>query len=537
MAATRQNQVAVKGSERPPVAEAREVGAAPADRRIEVTVITRSRADDALEALVDEGEGKVGRPPISREELAKRQGASPEDLERIEDFAHEHGLDVVQTSVARRTVVLAGTIADMSAAFGVDLNLYEHPDLGLFRGRTGPVYVPKELAGIVEAVLGLDDRPQARPHMRRLISDGPLAPHAGARSLRANEVAQLYDFPEGHDGGGQTVAIIELGGGYKRQDLATYFKALGVSPRPRVSSVSVDGAGNVPDGPDGADGEVMLDIEVVGAVAPGARLIVYFAPNTTAGFLDAITTAVHDRYRKPSVISISWGMAEEQWTPQALLAFDRAFKEAAALGVTVCCAAGDDGSSDNVNDGRAHVDFPASSPWVLACGGTRLESSGGEITNEEVWNEQPRGGGATGGGVSEFFKRPRYQQKVKVPPSANGEKKEKGKTTPKHRGVPDVAGDADPVTGYEVRVDGIDMVIGGTSAVAPLYAGLVALMNEDLGRPLGFLNPTIYQKAVAGAFHDITEGNNGDYRAGPGWDACTGLGTPDGADILSQVSQ
>jgi kumamolisin len=519
------DDVELRGSDRAPLKDARQVGDVDPQRQMQVTLTVRRRSSgDDPDALAAIG-SKPGQ--LTREEFAERFGAEPADLKKVEDFARAQGLEVVEASEARRTVVLRGSIGDMSTAFGVDLALYEHPDLGLFRGRVGPVYVPAELADVVEGVFGLDDRPQVRPHIRHLSKDGA-EPRAARNAYGPNEVARLYDFPTGSDGAGQTVAIIELGGGYEPEDLVTYFDQLGISPRPEVSSVSVDGAGNVPEGPQGADGEVMLDIEVVGAVAPGAKLVVYFAPNTTAGFLDAITTAVHDAQNGPSVISISWGEAEKGWPPQALRAYDEVFKEAAALGVSVCCAAGDDGSNDEVGDGRAHVDFPAASPWVLACGGTRLESTDAQITNEVVWHEPT--GGATGGGVSEFFEPPRYQREAGVPRSANPEHKI-------GRGVPDVAGDADPVTGYKVRVDGQDTVIGGTSAVAPLYAALIALINQQVASPVGFLNPVLYSEpASTEAFHDIVSGDNGDYEAGPGWDACTGLGSPRGDKIMSALS-
>jgi kumamolisin len=514
--------VELRGSERAPLSDARQVGDVDPQRRMQVTVTVRRRGSDDALAEVGSQHGQ-----LTREEFAERFGADPKDLKKVEEFASAHGLEVAEADEARRTVVLTGSIADMSRAFGVDLALYEHPDLGLFRGRVGPVYVPADLADVVEGVFGLDDRPQVRPHVRHLAKDGAESP-GSPQGYGPDEVARLYDFPTGLDGAGQTVAIIELGGGYEAEDLQIYFDALGISPQPEVSAVSVDGAGNVPEGLQGADREVMLDIEIVGAVAPGARIAVYFAPNTTAGFLDAITTAVHDTGRRPSVVAISWGEAERGWPPQALRAYDEAFKEAAALGVSVCCAAGDDGSNDGVGDGRAHVDFPAASPWVLACGGTRLESMDTQITSEVVWHEPT--GGATGGGVSEFFELPPYQQGANVPPSAN----------PEHRvgrGVPDVAGDADPVTGYRVRVDGSDMVVGGTSAVAPLYAGLIARMNQRLGQPAGFLNAVLYaEPASTDGFRDIVSGDNGDYQAGPGWDACTGLGSPDGDKILSALS-
>jgi kumamolisin len=374
-------------------------------------------------------------------------------------------------------------------------------------------------------VFGLDARPQARTRFRRHVEGiGPKA--AGDTSYTPKAVASLYNFPTAGSGAGQTVAIIELGGGYKAADLTAYFKKLNISPAPGVTAVSVDSARNQPVGdPNSADGEVLLDIEVVGAVAPRASIAVYFAPNTDQGFLDAITTAVHDKTRKPSVVSISWGGAESTWTAQSLTAYDQAFQDAGLLGVTVCCASGDDGSADNVTDGAAHVDFPASSPNVLACGGTRLESSGGKISKEVVWNQGANG--ASGGGVSDHFPLPAYQTSAKVPVSVNP-------THFKGRGAPDIAGDADPATGYQIHVDGKDAVFGGTSAVAPLWAALIALLNEQLGKHVGFLNPTLYAKTTS-ALHDITSGNNGAYQAGAGWDACTGWGSPNGQALLTAL--
>jgi kumamolisin len=272
----------------------------------------------------------------------------------------------------------------------------------------------------------------------------------------------------------------------------------------------------------------MLDIEVAGAVAPGAKIVVYFAPNTDAGFLDAINQAAMDKTHKPSVISISWGGPESSWTAQSLQNYNSALQAAAAVGVTVCCASGDNGSTDGSSDGSDQVDFPSSSPYSLACGGTSLDISGSAIASEVVWNDLPNGG-ATGGGVSATFPLPSYQANAKVPPSAN--------SGGPGRGVPDVAGDADPQTGYLVQADGSQFVVGGTSAVAPLWAGLVALFNQMIGTPVGYLNPNLYQKVAlaAGTFNDITSGDNGDYKAGPGWDPCSGWGSPNGARILQSL--
>jgi kumamolisin len=297
--------------------------------------------------------------------------------------------------------------------------------------------------------------------------------------------------------------------------MQNYFSKLGIS-LPSITAQSVDGALNAPSTADSADGEVALDIEVAGAVAPGAKIVVYFAPNTDKGFLDAISTAIHDTVNNPSVISISWGAAESQWTEQAMQNFNETFMSAAALGVTVTVAAGDNGSSDRETDGKAHVDFPASSPYAIACGGTRLLSD-----SETVWNDQD--GWATGGGISDIFPVPDYQKNISLPASVNGNNK-------KGRGLPDIAANADSATGYNVLVDGQWTVVGGTSAVAPLIAGLIALANQKLKRRVGFIQPKIYASSSA-VFKDITEGNNitakdGGYTAGPGWDACTGLGVP-----------
>jgi len=422
----------------------------------------------------------------------------------------------------------------MNGAFGVQLKTYEHPS-GKYRGRTGAVQLPAELQDVVEGVFGLDNRPQAKPHFRRRQGLGGVRAAAVNLSYTPLQVAAFYDYPTGVDGSGECIALIELGGGYNSTDLSNYWSQLNLAKTPNVSAVSVGNGSNQPTGdPSGPDGEVTLDIEVAGAIAPGANIVVYFAENTDAGFLNAITTAAHDSTNNPSVLSISWGGPESSWTQQAMTSMDEAFQSAAAMGVTVCVAAGDDGSTDGVNDGANHVDFPASSPNVLACGGTQLVTSGNTVTSETVWNELASDEGATGGGISDVFPLPSWQNGAGVPPSADPSQNV-------GRGVPDVAGDADPTTGYVTLVDGQPDVIGGTSAVAPLWAGLVALINQSVGKPIGFMNPLLYQAGdVSGDFDDITSGNNGAYSAGPGWDACTGLGSPVGtkiADIFSSGAQ
>jgi kumamolisin len=518
------NRVAIPGSDKRPVPDAERIGEVHPDEHVEVSVRLRSKADGALSDHVSK---LASHEQLSREAFAERFGADPADAARVEAFARAHDLSVVTSSLARRTVVLGGTASNIAGAFDVQIAAYAHPDGGSFRGRQGPIYISSDLAGVVEGVFGIDDRPAAHPHLRWLaeLEGGGAHPLAATprTSFSPAQVGQLYDFPTGLTGQGQSVAIVELGGGFRKTDLTTYFRQLGIAA-PSVVAVSVDHGRNAPTGPNSADGEVMLDIEVVGAVAPGARIVVYFAPNTDQGFIDAISTAVHDNVNQPSILSISWGSPESQWTQASVQAMDQAFQAAAAMGVSVYCAAGDNGANDFAPGAGAqpgnHADFPASSPHVIGCGGTQISVTGTAISSEVVWNDP--GGGATGGGFSTLFPRPAWQPAVQ------------GQTG---RGVPDVAGDASPTSGYMVRVDGQNSVIGGTSAVAPLWAGLTALLNQKLGKPLGFANPRLYAlNATSGAFVDITIGNNNGFSASHGWDACTGLGRPDGAKLLAALS-
>jgi kumamolisin len=534
------NLVPLPGSERTELP-----GAAPApapldsSQVISVTVLLRRRAEVPTE-LVE------GPQTITTTELGNRYGANPDDALLVTEVLGSYGLTVTETHLESRRLKVSGTIAAMQEAFGTTLTSVTspHPDGSgnvQHRYRTGSLSVPTRLSGIITAVLGLDDRPQARPQFRRAPAfgsrttaepdDGAPAPAAAGSALTALQVASFYQFPAGTDGTGQAVAIIELGGGYTASDLSTYFSGLGLSV-PSVNPVGVDSGSNSPG--QEADGEVELDIEVVGGVAPGAVQYVYFANNTDQGFIDAISQAVHAT-PTPIAVSISWGQSEDQWSAQTRTAMDQAFSDAAALGVTVTVAAGDNGSSDDPSEQtQVHCDFPASSPHALACGGTKLtgNTSSFAISSEVVWNELANNEGAGGGGVSDVWPLPSYQANAGVPTSASG-----GHAG---RGVPDVAGNADPVTGYLVVVDGQQEPIGGTSAVAPLWAGLIARLAQATGKRFGLLQPMLYAGVAPGVaqtgFNDIVEGNNGAYKAGPGWDACTGLGSPNGAALLNLLS-
>jgi kumamolisin len=507
-------------------------GPVDSEEETEVTVVLRPRQDVTTPFPEDLGQLTPRlRAELSREQLADVRGAHPRDIDFLREWLTAAGLNVVSVMGERRSAVVRGSLQQLEQVFGVTLHRAEAGQ-GEYRIALGPVVIPQELASIVVAVLGLETAPLARPHFRPLPLPYPVdsLDEAAPLSYLPTQVAELYGFPPGTTGSGGCIGLIELGGGFQSADIATYFRGLGVEP-PDVVAIPVSGGSNKPTGqPDGPDGEVTLDIELAGSMAPGVRLAVYFAPNTDEGFLAAINAALHDDSNRPSVISISWGGPESSWPAATMTAFDQAFQDAALLGVSVCVAAGDNGSSDGVGDGQAHVDFPASSPHVLACGGTRLSSTDGVIQSEVTWNDGSQGG-ATGGGVSAVFPVPSWQDQAHVPASKDpGDKP--------GRGVPDVAGDADPETGYQVLVDGQRSVFGGTSAVAPLWAALLIRCAQGLGHGSGYLNPLLYQTlAPEGVTRDITKGNNGAYKAGPGWDPCTGWGSPRGAELLAGLER
>jgi kumamolisin len=520
-----QSRVSFPKSERRAQSGATIVGKTDPRHLVSVSVIVKRKTPLNL--------GELGGRHVSQEEFAEKYAADPSSFDHLRDFAHKSGLTVDEgsSSLARRTIVMRGPVNKIEQAFGVTLNDYER-ESKRYHSYEGTISMTQEHAEPVEAILGLDNHPVARPHFRiydlkkkkKPTPPGhkPTPPPVETGSFNPAQVAQFYGFPTGVNGEGQTIGILELGGGYNASDLSAYFSGLGIV-EPKVTAISVDGGANSPGDPNGADGEVALDIEVAGSIAPGANIAVYFTPNTNQGFLDALTTALHDTSNgPPSVISISWGSEESNYTAQTLTAFDEACQSAAALGITITVASGDNGSTDGGKGNN--VDFPASSPHVLGCGGTRLTASGNAISQEIVWNDQPQGG-ASGGGVSNVFALPTWQANANVPAAA---------TSAGGRGVPDVSGDASPETGYNVSFDGQNEVVGGTSAVAPLWAALIALLNQQRGSNLGFINPTIYQNAENG-FNDITQGNNGAWSAGPGWDPCTGLGSPNGAQLATYL--
>ncbi|MBP0461607.1 S53 family peptidase, partial [Streptomyces montanisoli] len=460
---------------------------------------------------------------------------------RVRRVVEAAGLAVEEVHEGSRRMRVSGRADAVGALLGTELSAARWTDargrVVTHRSRSGALRVPEPLAGTVVAVLGTDTRPHGRPLLRARPA-GDRAPREAAATGEGHatasvapvaytppRLAEFYDFPPGTDGSGTTAALVEFGGGYDEAELRTYFDELGTKP-PTIRSVSIAGAANSPGGNENEDGEVQLDVEVLGALAPGADLVVYFAPGTARGYVEAVSAAVHAD-PTPTVLSISWGAPENHWTGQSVAALEEALADAAALGITVCAAAGDSGYTDGEEDGHPHLDYPGSSPHVLSVGGTTLRLDGrldgrfdGREPAETVWNALAAGGGSTGGGRSATFPPPLWQR-------GQGAQR---------RGVPDVAAVADPSTGYRVRVGGKPTTLGGTSAAAPLWAALACRLSEALDTPLGLLPPLLYAlEPPPRALRDITVGGNGRYEATTGWDACTGLGTPLGAALLAHL--
>ncbi|MER7752500.1 S53 family peptidase [Kitasatospora sp. NPDC097643] len=549
--------VALPDSTRVPLGGARVIG--PADPRRPLTVTVYLRRDPDAPPKPDVYELALV-PPTRRtvpsdDEYAASHRWRDTDLKALEAFAADHGLTVSNENPLARSVQLTGATEDVAEAFRVTLARYQYKaddrTVRVYRGREGPIYVPTELSGVVTGVYGLDNRPVGTSRLRRpaLAVDG--ASTALAASLLRpgaflpNQLEAPYAYPAGTDGEGQCIAVLAFNGemppgvpsgGYSLDALRHYFVDILHLPMPDISNVVIPGVGSTGNDP-GQDaeespdstGEIMLDLAVVGALAPKAKIVVYFTKFSEQGWVDVMTRVVNDTVNKPSVISISYGNPEHdsisRWSDGAVARVDAAFAAAAERNITICCASGDDGSRDQGIDELASADFPASSPHVLGVGGTRLVVKQGQVLRETVWNTEP--GRQTGGGISKLFPVPAFQAGTAIPPSVN----------PPHahgRGVPDVSALADPNTGVVIpSVDGVNFPqIGGTSAAAPMWSALIARVNQGLGARVGFLNPLLYARLGQGVLRDVTVGSNGAYFSGVGWDACTGLGSPGGQQLL-----
>jgi hypothetical protein len=525
----------LQGSERHIRAGSRRARPAQPNEKLDVTICVRRRADTPK--LPDQAFW-VNTPPgrrkfLSRSDFAAAYGAASADLGRVAEFARAQGLAVVRTDLAQRVVLVSGTVAQMNAAFHVKLGQYES-DTESYRGREGPIYIPTALAGIIEGIFGLDNRRMARR------SSNGFSPVAAITPV---QVAQDYGFPSG-TASGQTLGVLEFSddtlgtSGYAPSDVNDYFTThLGIGPglsAPQLKDVVANGPGNKPGG--GGDTEILMDVCVAGAVAQQASINVYFSTLDENGWVLSIKEVVHPTQgeTQPSVLSICWQFPEFEtlgnlnWTQMAMDQVSGTLQEAAAAGITVVTASGDWGSDCQIGDGSAHVNYPYSDPWVTCVGGTEIGSEKGAYA-EVTWS-------STGGGISAAFSLPAWQNGVGVPPSVN----------PPHnagRGIPDIAAYAN---GYSIVQGGVTVgPYPGTSEAAPLYAGLMALINNRLGQPVGYLNPTLYALAtdpgVTGLIRDMNDGTsnaqNGapGYTSGPGWDACTGWGVLDGGALLAYL--
>lgn len=498
----------LENSERNLVPGSSKIG--PADTKEKVLVSIRLRkkphAPSAMDVRTLAATPPRQRKHVKREEFASLYGAAQSDIDNIAGFAQSHGLKVVESSAPRRTVVMSGTVDQINKAFNIHLTHY-HTGKETYHTYEGKLSIPAEIADAVESVHGLDNRQIASPLFRAAVSGQTTTP------LTPPQVARLYNCPT-NNAAGETIAILEFGGGFKPADITNYFNNVVHMAPPAITVVGVDGATNSPG--QNADLEVVLDIDVAASVAPGAKIVVYFAPNTIQGFIDAITTAVHDPVNRPSVISISWAGGESGWG-SAIHDVSAAFAEAAVVGVSVFVSSGDGGSGN-----PAEVLYPPSDPWVIGCGGITIENVSGNNFTEVTW-------GGSGGGVSNVFAKPAWQSWVNVPTSVNP-------VGHVGRGVPDIAGDADPASGFMLILNGGSVgPVGGTSAVAPFYAGMVAVLNASLDEPLGFLNSSLYAFNGSNVYRDVTVGSNGLYNAGPGYDACTGLGSAFGTTLLNAM--
>ncbi|MCP4656138.1 MAG: S8/S53 family peptidase [bacterium] len=523
-----------------------------ADELVRAVLLLRPREGRSFSAAVAAmtAQDPHDRRYLSHEELEARYGASPQDVEKVASFAAQNGLEVAEINREGRLVVLAGTGKQFAAAFRCELERVQVGQL-LYRRPRQAFGISAELEEIVEGVFGLDNLPRFTrvDRSRHAVpakgdSSTPDASlKAGKRSVPPSHPAEImhrYRFPEEPKGKGQTIAILLLGGGFYEEDIRQFFGAR----MPRLEVVEVGGAKNDPaprpairkyfdelkagQAPSG-DAELIsqiwwtleatVDIELAGSFAPGADLVVYFAPNEERGKIEGVTRVLTDRKHDPSVLSCSWGISEAEVDAAYVEALDRIFQLAALRGISVCYSSGDKGGDPQ--DGRPTVDYPASSPHVLSCGGTTLlpRSLG---KPESAWYE-PMGSVvlATGGGFSRFFPRPDWQRGVPASPDGKA-----------RRGVPDVAGKADYTSGYDLLLAGRQTLGGGTSSAAPMWAGLLARFNQALGARIGWITPLLYRPQLAQSLNDIVVGHNGVYKAVPGWDATTGWGTPDGEALL-----
>jgi kumamolisin len=441
------------------------------------------------------------RAHMSRADLEVQTGADPDDLKVLARYCKRFGIEIVSSHW--RAATLMGGLQELVAAFGATAGIYELEDKRRFRHRSLSLHAPPEIAEILQGVFGIHQWPRSH-------AVGKMQPHVVAPS--AKDIAAHYAFPDA-DGSGQTIAVVQLRGEFRGDDFEACMKNQGVAAKKPIVK-RIDNA-ELRHGIETAkDLESAIDTQIVGALAPGAQIVIFAAPDDERGVLDAIRHALFDTTHEPSIISISFGFPEFLWTPCALSILDDLFTVAALAGVSIFCASGDNGAELDPS-GTAHVLAPASSPFAHACGGTQIAQNGSEV----VWPQ-------SGGGFSDYFGVPSWQKEAAAVASAYG--------TKAGRGVPDVAANATP--GYRVYFNGEQFAMGGTSAAAPMWAALTARLAQRIGHPLGFFAPLLYGAHAKSAFRAVTSGGNGRYKGAPGWNPCTGLGVPIGTALESVVA-
>ncbi|MER7671726.1 protease pro-enzyme activation domain-containing protein [Kitasatospora sp. NPDC096128] len=511
-------RVALPNTVNPAVAHSEKKGDVPAEQQISVSVSLKLRDAAALDrflgAVATPGTPEYGRY-LTPEQFTARFGPTEQDVQQVKAYLAAQGLTVSGVSANRQVVDAHGTTAQVSQAFGTHESSYVDPQQQrTFFANDDAASIPADLATVVQGVSGLDDHAVRKNHLAAPHSVTPNAATATPRGMSPAQYQGAYNLDKtGADGTGTTVALWEFDG-YKSSDLTSYDAQYGLTG-PAVSTVSVDGA-NYDSAPGQGIGEVELDSEIVRGAAPKATQLVYEAPNNDQGEIDMANKIVADN--KATVISISWGSCEPDTTASSMTAVDNAFKQAAAQGISIFSASGDDGSRDCTRSTSGatvkSVDFPASSPHQTGVGGTNLQVTGGNgYSSESAWS-------TAGGGVSTVFAKPSWQTGTGI----NGTM----------RTVPDVSSNADPQSGFAVYTGGAWQVIGGTSAAAPLWSGYAAQFNQKAkaaGQPaLGEAAPKLYTVANSSSygstFHDVTTGANQDYAAGTGYDQVTGWGSP-----------
>jgi kumamolisin len=498
-------------------------------------VVFRPAGHEAIAAQLDAGSLA---PVRSVADLNRLFAPDPAVVVRMASYLEERGLTVAPPQAGGLYLDFSGSVDRVSTAFRCTLAERIVDGRQVLLNREDP-QVPEWAVGSVQAVLGIETRSAAHPLHRY---PSPTAtPANGGQGFFPKDLLTAYAFPAGWSGSGETVAVLEFSNGFRAEDLEQFWTLHGVPVRP-VAFVSVDGTPN-DGGVASVDMECTLDLEWAGAMAPGAALVVYEATSGSddAGFslsmLKALEAVATDDVHRPTVVSISYGAAEEGFPQSALAAWDLAVMRCLARGITVLAASGDSGAYGMRGPGplAPHVDAPAACPHILAVGGTTLITSPtGERLRETGWTDT-NGNGASGGGVSQVFGEPAWQAAAHVPDNPRGHR---------GRGVPDVSLNANPDTGYSVVFQGSPTVVGGTSAAAPVWAALIAGLNQRrVARGearLGFVTARLYAVGTTSAFHDITEGNNSmpgveGYQCGPGWDAVTGWGTPNGTVLAGRI--